>query len=76
MKLEKLNFQEFEQNALSFSSLKSIVGGAEFTRMAGGTGGVKVEGESSKYVNDMIDDNGGTHFGCGDVYDDDICAGQ
>lgn len=75
MKLQKINLKEFEQNALSFSSLKSVVGGAEFTRSA--SGGNHAEGETSmsKEVNDYIDDNGGTHFNCDkDVYDDNICG--
>lgn len=64
MKLGKLNFNEFEQNAMSFSSLKSIVGGlaAEYTYKNG-------------KIYDFIDNIGGTSFECDpEKYDDNVCA--
>lgn len=61
MKLEKLKLKRFEQNVLSFSSLKSIAGGKETTTCG-------------KKVCDLIDDIGNTHFDSDDdVYDDNVC---
>jgi hypothetical protein len=58
MRLEKLKIDAFEKNSLSFSALKSLVGGSKYT------------GDGSGGITDFIDDKGGTHFrNCGSCDD-------
>jgi len=64
MKLQKLNFDEFKNSSLSFSSMKSISGGAELTQV----------GPNSGPPEDYINNHGMTSFDCDDEKYDDTCG--
>ena len=61
MKLEKLELAAFAKNSLSFSALKSLVGGASYT------------GDGSGKITDYIDNKGGTTFDNCQKCDDAPC---
>ena len=60
MKFEKLKLDAFEKNALSFSALKSLVGGANYTT------------HNSPY-DDFIDNKGMTSFSSCERMNDAPC---
>lgn len=62
IKLQKLTFDKFEQNALSFSKLKSLTGGANHTTV----GQVKFK--------DFVDNDEMTKFDCDSTKYDDSCS--
>jgi len=62
MKLDKLNFQQFEDCTIPFSSLKSLTGGAVGATDPGTAG------------EDFIDKNEGTHYACKSTVYNDSCG--
>ena len=64
MKFEKLKIKKFKKSALSFDSLKSLLGGAYYTAVGGGP----TDGDG--WVHDFVNDEEQTIYHDGKTYED------